>query len=56
MSVWSGHWRRLGLGTEFMSRDEVIKKYPDGLKSYNQIIQNAHRRWIKGDWTDDTDI
>lgn len=47
----------LGLGSEFMSKDEVIKNYPDGLKNYDQIIQDAHRRrWAKGAWTDDTDI
>lgn len=47
----------LGLGSEFMSKDEVIKNYPDGLKNYDQIIQDAHRRrWAKGAWTDDTDM
>lgn len=47
----------LGLGSEFMSKDEVIKNYPDGLKNYGQIIQDAHRRrWAKGAWTDDTDM
>lgn len=46
-----------GLGSEFMSKDEVIKNYPDGLKNYDQIIQDAHRRrWAKGAWTDDTDM
>lgn len=39
----------LGLGSEFMSKDEVSKNYPGGLKSYNQIVQDAHRRrWAKG--------
>ena len=47
----------LGLGSEFMNKDEVIKNYPDGLKNYDQIIQDAHRRrWPKGAWTDDTDM
>lgn len=47
----------LGLGSEFMSKEEVLKNYPDGLKSYDQIIQDAHRRrWAKGAWTDDTDM
>lgn len=47
----------LGLGSEFMSKVEVSKNYPDGLKIYDQIIQDAHRRrWAKGAWTDDTDM
>ena len=47
----------LGLGSEFMDRDEVRKNYPCGLKNYDQIIQDAHRRrWAKGAWTDDTDM
>ncbi|MCC2667698.1 MAG: ADP-ribosylglycohydrolase family protein [Armatimonadetes bacterium] len=46
----------LGLGTEFMSRAEVAQAYPGGLYRYEQIVQDAHRRrWVAGDWTDDTD-
>ena len=47
----------LGLGTEFMSKAEVKRNYPDGLSEYSQIVQDYHRkRWDKGDWTDDTDM
>ena len=47
----------LGLGSEFMNKDEVNKNYPDGLCKYEQIIQDAHRRrWPIGAWTDDTDM
>lgn len=47
----------LGLGTEFMNKGEVIRNYPNGLKNYEQIIQDRHRsRWAKGAWTDDTDM
>lgn len=47
----------LGLGSEFLSKKEVLEHYPNGLKDYDQIIQDRHRsRWRKGDWTDDTDM
>lgn len=47
----------LGLGTEFMTKAEVRRCYPDGLADYSQIVQDCHRgRWQKGDWTDDTDM
>lgn len=47
----------LGLGSEFMDKDEVRKNYPAGLTNYDHIIQDAHRRrWKKGAWTDDTDM
>jgi ADP-ribosylglycohydrolase len=46
----------LGLGAEFLNKSEVVKYYPNGLNSYEQIIQDRHRkRWHKGAWTDDTD-
>lgn len=40
----------LGLGTEFMSRDEVSHNYPEGLSNYSQIGEDFGR------WTDDTDM
>lgn len=47
----------LGLGSEFLLKEEVQKFYPNRLTDYNQIIQDTHRsRWEKGDWTDDTDM
>lgn len=47
----------LGLGTEFMSYNEVLKYYPHRLSSYHQILRDRHRmRWNPGDWTDDTDM
>jgi len=47
----------LGLGSEFMNKDEISKNYPAGLSRYDQIVQDAHRRrWKKGAWTDDTDM
>lgn len=46
----------LGLATEFMSKTEVLKAYPEGVKSYADIQEDEHtNRWEKGDWTDDTD-
>ncbi len=47
----------MGLGTEFLNKDEVVKAYPNGLSRYEDIIQDAHRRrWHRGAWTDDTDM
>lgn len=47
----------LGLGSEFMSKEDVTKNYPKGLTDYAQIVQDEHRcRWQRGDWTDDTDM
>ena len=46
----------LGLSTEFMSKQEVDRFYPNGKEDYSQIVQDDHRRrWQRGDWTDDTE-
>ncbi len=46
----------LGLGTEFMTKQQIALEYPGGLQEYHQIIRDKHRsRWGIGDWTDDTD-
>lgn len=46
----------LGLGAEFMSREDVQWHYPAGLTRYEQIFQDGHRRrWKPGAWTDDTE-
>lgn len=46
----------LGLASEFMTKKEVKQFYPNGICSYDDIIQDRHRSlWQKGAWTDDTD-
>jgi ADP-ribosylglycohydrolase len=46
----------IGLGTEFLNKEQIKVYYPNGFKNFNQIISDKHRsRWKKGEWTDDTD-
>jgi len=46
----------LGLGTEFLDKQQIAKYYPNGLFEYAQIVQDNHRKnYPIGDWTDDTD-
>lgn len=45
----------LGLGTEFMTREEVRMHYPETLTDYPQIVEDAHRSmWGKGNCSHDT--
>lgn len=47
----------LGLGTEGMTDEDMAWKYPNGIRHYDEIFQDRHRRrWKIGDWTDDTDM
>ena len=45
----------LGLGTEFLSKKEVKKYYPQGLYTYDQISARHKNLWARGEWTDDTE-
>jgi ADP-ribosylglycohydrolase len=40
-----------------MTDEDMAWKYPNGIRYYNEIFQDRHRkRWKIGDWTDDTDM
>lgn len=46
----------IGLGTEFLDKNQIRSTYPNGFSDYSQMISDKHRsRWQKGEWTDDTD-
>jgi len=42
----------LGIGSEFMSKTDVLIRFPNGLRHYAQV---ARRGFRPGDWSDDTD-
>lgn len=46
----------LGVGSEFLSKEQVKLYYPEKLSTYSQIIRDSFRKqWEIGEWTDDTD-
>lgn len=46
----------VGVGTEFMTIQQVKNHYNNKPFTYNEIIRDEHRStWCKGRWTDDTD-
>jgi ADP-ribosylglycohydrolase len=46
----------LGYGAEMLSKSDVERTYPGGLRSYRQITRfPGNPSWQPGDWTDDTD-
>jgi ADP-ribosylglycohydrolase len=46
----------LGLGTEFMTTEQIKTYYGSKPFTFSDIISDVHRdNWKKGDWSDDTD-
>lgn len=47
----------LGIGTEFMTVDEIHNYYPDGLTDFTQFIRDAHRATFqRGSWSANTEV
>ncbi len=46
----------LGMGAEFLDKESVLKRYPNGLRHYDDIRYNISRGFKPGDYTDDTEM
>ncbi|CAE7666712.1 unnamed protein product [Symbiodinium microadriaticum] len=45
----------VGLSTEFMDKAEAARSYPAQLSPASRVEDRHRKRWVQGDWTDDTD-
>lgn len=46
----------LGMGAEFLDKERVQEKYPNGLRHYDDVRYNLSRGFKPGDYTDDTEM
>ena len=46
----------LGMGAEFLDKESVAKRYPNGLRHYDDISYSIGRGFKPGDYTDDTEM
>lgn len=46
----------LGMGAEFLDKQEVRERYPNGLRHYDDIKDSIFRPFSPGDYTDDTEM
>lgn len=46
----------LGMGAEFLDKEGVAKRYPNGLRHYDDISYSIGRGFRPGDYTDDTEM
>eukprot|EP01133_Synstelium_polycarpum_P011484 gene11484-13389_t len=45
-----------GLSTEFLNKDQILKAYGTNQVPFPNFMKTSHSsRWVKGDWTDESD-